>query len=138
MTKVRKSKPLFVLAVGRIPGGYRATARVATRCGYVTFCATARRQSPRVGEVAESPKMAAMKEAVAQAFDFASSPQGNSLISGEARSALSTTLAVREMADRAKAGDPEARVRIRKLKQSPHRSIRKAVHSQRLFEEKHQ
>lgn len=127
--------PLFVLVVKRIPGGYRAQARVATRGGYVIFCATARRRENIGSEMTESPKTAAVKLALEQAGDFAVSPQGTFLVSSRARAAIAAMVAVREVVERAKDGDSEARVGMRKLKKSPFRIVRKAVNAQRLFEE---
>jgi len=130
-----KQGPLFVLTMKRIRGGYRAQARVATRSGYIIFCATARRHEFAVGELSEPPKAAAMMSALAQAGEFAASSQGATLVSSRARAAIAATVAVREVVERAKEGDSEARVGMMKLSQSPHKLVRKAVNAQRLFEE---
>lgn len=127
--------PLFVLTVKRIPGGYRAQARVATIGGYVVFCATARRRENVGSGITESPKAAAVKLALERVGEFAASTQGTLLVSSRARAAIAATVAVREVVERAKDGDSEARVGMRKLKRSPFRIDRKAVNAQRLFEE---
>lgn len=127
--------PLFVLTVKRIPGGYRAQARVATRDGYITFCTTARRSSVVGSGMTESPKSSAMKLALAQASEFAASSPGKFWVSSRARAAITAIAAVREVVERANEGDSEARVGMMKLKRSPHRIVRKAVNAQRLFEE---
>ena len=126
---------LFALKIKRVPLGYRAQAVVATRCGYITFCTTVRRHDIAVGETAESPKTIAMKSALEQASEFAASPQGSKLVPSRAKAAIAATTVVREVVERAQDGDSEARVGMRKLKHSPSKMVRKAVHAQRLFEE---
>jgi hypothetical protein len=133
--KRRRLRPLFLLAITRVRGGYKAQARVATKDGYVIFSTTVRRKHSIAGELSDPPKTAAIKSVLRQADEFTSSPQGASLVSSRAKEAIASTLAVREVVERAKDGDSEAVVGMVKLKQSPHKVVRKAVNAQRLFEE---
>lgn len=88
-----------------------------------------------MGDITDPPKAAAMKSVLDQASEFIASPQGTRMVPSLARAAITATSAVREVAERAQEGDSEARVGMAKLKRSPHKTVRKAVNAQRLFEE---
>ena len=126
---------LFGLATYRVPGGYLAQARIATRNGYVMFGASAKRSDFVSGAIDDPPKAAAVKEALDQAHEFIESKQGKHLVPSQAKYAVATMRATRELVERAQDGDKEARVGLSLLARSPHRMLRKAVHAQRLFEE---
>lgn len=126
---------LFGLMVQRVPGGYRAQARVATNRGFVLFSTDATYHEAQVGAIEAPPKTTAVKETLTAARDFALSPHGQTVVPNETKSAILTTLGLRELVERAAAGDPKSKVGLALVAQHPNRTIRKAIQAQRLFEE---
>lgn len=130
MSSNRKDKPLFVLSINRVPGGYSAQARVATNEGYMLFCSSIKR-----GHVAgvESPKARVLDDVLDQATRAITA--FDELVPGYAKKAVLAVRGTRELDLMAQEGDREAIVGLRYMAGSPDPLIRKAVRAQRLFRE---
>lgn len=130
----QKDKPLFVLSIDRVPGGYSATARIATADGHMIFSSSVKREG-KAWRIAgfETPKAMALDDVLnkaAQAIEV-----WESQIPGYAKKAVTMVRGTRELALMAQEGDRDAIVGLRYMAGSPDPLIRKAVRAQRLFRE---
>ena len=134
----KKKDVLFSLASRRIAGGYEAQARIQTKTGYITVSASARQEDfddadeGAVRGRGTLSQSAAVKEVIGQAAEIVSSSYGNN-VREPAKFAILSVQAARELTERAREGDSDAVGALRYMAQSPSKSMRKAVHAQRLF-----
>ena len=132
----KKRDVLFSLASHRIPGGYEAHVRIATKTGYVLLSATAKKEDFTGGlRPLTPPQAAAVKEVIGQAASLVTSSYGTN-VKAPAKFAILSVQAARELTERAREGDQEARHALVGMANSPSKAMRKAVHAQRLFGER--
>ncbi len=134
-----KRDVLFSVSSNRIPGGYEAQVYIATKTGRISISAQARKEDVEEGVSGTrrmSPQSAAVKDAIGQAADIASTPFGQDMIKAPAQVAIQAVQAARELTERMRDGDHEARQALAGMARSSSKAVRKAVHAQRLFGER--
>jgi len=133
----KKRDVLFSLASHRIPGGYEAHVRIATKNGYIVLAATAKKEEGHTAGLRPltPPQAAAVKEVIGQAASLVTSSYGTN-VKAPAKFAILSVQAARELTERAREGDQDARQALVGMANSPSKALRKAVHAQRLFGER--